>query len=131
MVVRPEIPVAMRGFYFDFNWSNALVWALEAPVEEVPLAELIWHLEIPIWSTVLGESRFDLKPRDVLHDPSLHPVHYQRLLDVDTRYPLDSMWTTDRFVILDGIHRLARLAREGAQTARVRRIPRSDIPRIR
>ncbi len=129
--MRPEIPEEMRSYYFDFNWSNARIWALDVPVEAVPLAELTWHLDIPIWSTQRGEMRFDLRPRDVLADPSFHPGHFERVQDVDTSYPLDLMWTGKRHVILDGIHRLARLARDGAAEARVRLIPRTSIPAIR
>ncbi len=130
-MVRPEIPPEMRGYYFDFNWSNERVWAQDAPVEVVPLSDLAWHLDIPIWSTVQGQPRFDLRPRDVLGDPAGHPRHAERLAAVDTSYPLDAMWTTDRLVILDGIHRLARLLSEGADVARVRRHPRTSIARIR
>lgn len=130
-MVRPEIPSEMRGYYFDFNWSNAQIWALDAPAETVALSELAWHLDIPIWSSVRGAPRFDLRPRDVLRTPAVHPDHYERLCSADTSWPLDTMWTTDRYVILDGVHRLARLVLEGAETAHVRRIPRAAIPLIR
>lgn len=130
-MVVPDIPAEMRACYFDFDWSNERVWSVDAPVEVVPLSELAWHLDIPIWSSVPGEPRFDLRPRDVLRNPALHRGHHERLLRVDTSYPLDTMWTTDRYVILDGVHRLARLSYDGAEVARIRRIPRAAIPRIR
>ncbi len=130
-MVRPEIPPEMRGYYFDFNWSNERIWALDVPVGVVPVRDLAWHLDIPIWSTVRGEPRFDLHPRAVLKDPVSHAFHTERMLGADTRYPLELMWTGERFVILDGIHRLARLVHERAESARVRRIPRAAIPLIR
>ncbi len=121
----------MKPFYFDFNWENARVWAEQAQPFSMPLHELTWHLDIPIWSSVRGELRFDLCPREVLMNPRAHPEHYFRMRMADLDHPLDLMWTTDRLVILDGVHRLARLAHEGRRTATVRRIPREAIPRIR
>ncbi len=61
--MRDEIPHEMRSYYFDFDWSNERIWALDVPVDSVPLADLTWHLGIPIWSTQRGELRFDLRPR--------------------------------------------------------------------
>lgn len=130
-VVRTTIPPELRPFYFDFDWQNDRVWAEQARVFTMPTKELTWHLDQPLWSTRLGEPRFDLRPREVLDDPSAHPEHWLRLRTANLNHPLDLMWTTDRLVILDGIHRLARLAYEGIPEARVRRIPRTAIPRIR
>ena len=125
------LPPEMRGFYFDFDWETHLVWALDLPVEAVLTVELSWHLDLPIWSSVAGEARFDLRPRDVLEHPAAHPRHYRRLTHVDLGFPIDGMWNQDRFVILDGVHRLARLAQEGQTTARIRRVPRAAIEHIR
>lgn len=130
-MVRIAIPPELKPFYFDFDWENQRVWAVDARVFAMPVRELSWHLDMPIWSSVPGEPRFNLRPRDVLHDPRSHPEHWLRMRTANLNHPIDLMWTTDRLVILDGTHRLARLAYEGIPEARVRRIPRSAIPTIR
>ncbi len=107
------------------------MWAEQARVFVMPTRELSWHLDVPLWSSTIDEPLFDLRPRDVLNDPRRYPEQWLRLRTANLNHPLDLMWTTDRLVILDGIHRLARLAYEGIPEARVRRIPRSAIPRIR
>ena len=117
-------------FYFDFDWSNRAVWALDLPVGELDRAALDWHLELPFWSTRPPEPLFDLRPRAVLRDPSVHDRHAERIRRADLRYPLDVMECRGRLAILDGMHRLARLASEGTDRILVREVPRALIPRI-
>ena len=125
------LPAALRAFYFDFDWENPRVWALDLPVESMPTSELSWHLDLPIWSRTPGVLCFDLRPRDVLARPEAHPRHYERLQTVDLRHPIDMMPCGDRLVILDGVHRLARLVLEKKESARIRRVPRDAIGQIR
>jgi len=117
-------------FYFEFHWDNRAVWALDLEVERLDRTELDWHLDRPFWSTRPPQPLFDLRPRDVLRDGSVHEVHAERIRVADLRYPLDVMQCRGRLAILDGIHRLARLESEGADEVRVRRVPRALIPRI-
>lgn len=130
-MVRAVLPPELKPFYFDFHWENRRVWSEPADPYEMPINDLTWHLDVPIWSSVIGEPRFDLCPRQVLQNPRVHPEHFFRLRTANLSHPLDLMWTTDRLVILDGVHRLARHAWEGHRMVRVRRIPRAAIPRIR
>ena len=117
-------------YYFAFDWDNRAVWALDLEVEQIPRELLDWHLDLPFWSTAPPEPLFDLRPRDVLRDRDLHPLHTKRIDDADLRYPLHVMECRGRLAILDGMHRLARLAAEGSAFAAVRRVPRRAIPDI-
>ena len=117
-------------FYFEFDWDNRAVWALDLEVERIAREQLDWHLDLPFWSTRPPEPLFDLCPREVLHDPTVHEVHAQRIRDADLRFPIHVMERRGRLAILDGMHRLARLAREGTDSVDVRRVPRALIPRI-
>jgi hypothetical protein len=117
-------------YYFEFHWDNRAVWALDLPVEELDRAALDWQLDLPFWSTRPPEPLFDLRPRAVLADPSAHARHAERIRVADLRHPLDVMECRGRLAILDGMHRLARLTAEGSERLRVRRVPRSLIPRI-
>jgi len=107
------------------------VWSLELPVEKVPIADLEWHLDLPIWSSVRGQPLFDLVPNKVLSNLDAYPRHREKLHRVNVDYPIDMMYSEDRFVILDGIHRLAKLKLRGATHVSVRKIPREMIPLIR
>jgi hypothetical protein len=104
------LPPVLQGVFFDFIWDKAKVWALPTIAEPVPLTDLAWHLDLPVWSTVIGEPRFDLAPAAVLAHPVHHATHWQRIQRAELHHPLDMFRQGSRWVILDGYHRLARSA---------------------
>lgn len=113
---------------FDFDWDEAKVWALDEPVIEMPLAELEWHLDYPFfWE---GDGKYNLTPREVMEHPTEHQAEYDRVMAADTSYPVDVMENKGRLLLLDGLHRLTKLAISGAVTVKARMIPRSRIPEI-
>ncbi|HET9059694.1 MAG TPA: hypothetical protein VFN61_07210 [Acidimicrobiales bacterium] len=121
------IPEAIEEAGFDFHWDPAKVWALDVPVTELPLEDLAWHLDLPFWS---AKADYDLAPRIVMVRPNEYPEHWDRVQKADPAFPIDIMAWKGRWVILDGLHRLARLASDGASSVRVRQIPHSAIPLI-
>lgn len=117
-------PALYRVFFHDeggtwLRWHTDKLWALPTPISTVNLADLRWQLELPVWRST-PTTRFDLSAKQVLEAPSEHPVHWQRVLAADLGYPLDLFENYGRWVIMDGYHRLARLAVENSPTARVR-----------
>lgn len=117
-------PVAVPHLYRSFNWSNRRVWSLPLPAIVIPIEEIDWHLEATLWSTVPGKRLFDVAPLAVLENPDRYPWHFERILAADVRFPLDVAVNDGRDVILDGVHRLAKLRRDGASQLRIRRVPR-------
>ncbi|RXJ72845.1 hypothetical protein CS022_13400 [Veronia nyctiphanis] len=115
-----KIPEALQGFLLPYNWDVTKVWALDAPSQQLHIDTLAFMFELPFWSSVKGEMRFDVKPIDVLNDPSLHPHQWQRVIQADLRYPIDLIYSNNRYYILDGLHRLARLKQQGLTTVKVR-----------
>jgi len=94
------------------------VWALSTPASAVPLSELAWHLELPVWSARPKLSLFDLAPATVLANPDVYTGDWDKILNADLAYPLELFRNGARWVVLDGYHRLAR-----AKLERVARIP--------
>ena len=43
---RPQI---IKDVGFDFTWDSKKVWALDIPIEEMDIQDLIWHFDIPFW----------------------------------------------------------------------------------
>jgi hypothetical protein len=106
-----HIPPELREFFFSFDWDPEKVWAVDVSVESIPRTELDWHLDLPFWSSSDEKPLFDIVPNDVFSNKSKFPEHFERIQSADLAYPIDVMWNRDRFVILDGMHRLARLTR--------------------
>ena len=120
---RLRLPESLRGVFFDQIWDKAKVWALPTRPSLLPLQHLVWHLDLPVWTTVPGEARFDLAPRTVLAQPNAFPRDWQRIMMVDTVYPLEMFRSGGRWVVLDGYHRLARCFLERNEHVPVRLHP--------
>ena len=116
--------------YFSSKWTATHLWQLELPVVTIPRKALEWHLDYPFWPTAPPEHIFDLRPRDVLLNPGLHPHHHRRILEAETSYPLEVGVLGSTTVILDGIHRLAKLSRESGTDASVRYVPSQYVTKL-
>jgi len=104
------LPPEMSEWYFPFNWNVKKLWELEGTIERRNIEDLEWHLDIPFWSSERGNGMmFDLRPREVLENPDKHIYHSARIKDADARYPVCITTYKEREIIIDGVHRLAKL----------------------
>lgn len=124
-----KVPKIIEEVGFDFGWSEEKVWALDVPAEEMDISELEWHFDIPFWFTPRGY--YDLKPTEVLADPNKHRSEYERVMSSDLTYPLDIMCWKNRWLLLDGLHRLVKAKQLGLKKIKVRKIPQEAIPQIK
>lgn len=121
-------PQIIKDVGFDFSWDNEKVWRISAPVITMDIAELEWHFDVPfLWE---GGGVYNLTPREVMEHPGEHPEEYQRTMRVDMSHPIDIMENKERWLILDGLHRLMRAKSQGQATVQVRKISREKIPEI-
>lgn len=127
--MKTKPPKIIQDVGFDFNWDVKKVWELDVLSEEMPINELVWHFDVPfIWSKPDGF--YDVKPIEVMEHPERFPEEHERTMQANTSYPIDIMFYKNRWLILDGLHRLMKQSIEGKQTVRVRKIPESAIPLI-
>lgn len=121
----------MSDWYFPFNWDVNEVWELEGKIERRNIKDLKWHLEKPFWSSVRGKGMmFDLKPKEVLAKPEKHFYHSARIKDADVSYPVCITTYKGREIIIDGIHRLAKLVSENIEIIEVKVINGKSIANI-
>jgi hypothetical protein len=103
---RTELPAHLQGVFFDWLWETTKIWSLPTPTSHLPFEDLAWHLDLTVWTTVRGESRFDLAPATVLSKPGHHPRHWAKIRRAELSYPLELFRSRNRWVIIDGYHRL-------------------------
>lgn len=116
-----ELPELIKTYWYALDWDVPALWALALPVTTLPMAELAWHLDAPVWSD--GETDHALTPRMVLAAPHRYPDEWARLQAADLDYPVEVTFLKDRWLILDGLHRLAKAWRDGVSEMRVRIVP--------
>ena len=114
---------------FDFDWDSKKVWALDIPVIEMDIKELIWHFDLPFWE-LEDTDDYNLTPKAVIDNKSGTREHRKKIEEADTSHPIDIMENKGRWLILDGLHRLVKLYESGAKKIKVRIIPREKIPEI-
>lgn len=127
-LVKKIIPQIIKEVGFDFRWNEESVWGLEAPAELMDISELAWHFDVPFWK--IGDKYYALTPNQMLESPEKYQAELKRTLAADTRHPIDIMWNKDRWVILDGLHRLVKQVKGGKKTVMVRKVDRKYIPQI-
>jgi hypothetical protein len=103
---RVALPSSLRGVFWDKSWETQRIWALPTATSFLGLDELIWHLDLTVWTTVRGQPRFDLAPATVLRSPDEFPRHWEKIQQADLAYPLELFQNGARWVIIDGYHRL-------------------------
>ena len=125
------LPDILADHILPFDWDVRLVWTEEAEVSRWPIADLAYLLDLPLWSSVPGRGMlFDISPREVLASPDRSPHQYLRALQADLAFPIDLLRYRECHWILDGVHRLAKLALLGEDFVDVRVHSEAIIPRI-
>ena len=123
------MPAVLHGVILDFDWSRELLWGLDLPVEQMPVAELRWLLSMPVWAS--GGEHFQVSPAEVRADPVRHRLHHDLALQADLAFPLHVLVRRQRMVtVLDGFHRLLKADLIGEEAVEVKKVPQSLLDAI-
>ena len=123
-----EIPAALRDWLLPIDWDRQRLWSLDLPRRQLTLESLRWHLELPWWRK--GRVWFQVTPREFLAHPAAHPEHAERVANADLSYPLHVIRRRQRWLILDGIHRLVRAESLDLGRVVVSTLAPADLARI-
>jgi len=106
--------------------DNDKLWALPIVSEVMDIEELRWMMEIPFWEDDSGD--IVVKPNDVLANPDKFPDHMQLINNCDTSFPIHiTKNKLNEWIILDGLHRLAKLVSEGKKSIMVKKVTIEQI----
>lgn len=114
----------------DFgNWEEEKIWALKLSTVEMDIKELLWHFDAPWWPNDNGE-RWTIKPWDVIRQNEGSKNEQIKMEKADLLYPIDILENKGKWLILDGLHRLAKAYKHGQEKVGVRIIPRERLSEI-
>lgn len=85
-------------------------------------------MELPWWRH--DGAWFQVSPWAVLAQPSSHPEHWRRINQADLAHPLHVLRRRRRWLILDGIHRLAKAELLARDQIDVLALSPTDLERI-
>lgn len=86
-----------------------------------------WRID-KLWQ--LDGRRFRVSPRAVLAAPERYPHPVRRIDAIDLAYQIHVMWRHERWIILDGFHRIAELVRLGRPEIAAYLLADSDLANI-
>ena len=92
------------------------------PIVQIPIEELTWHFDMPVWEKDETDD-WNLAPRDVIEGKDGSVTHRARIEKADTSFPLIVTKYAERYVILDGIHRLVKRYEHGERVVNAKVIP--------
>lgn len=111
-----------HGFNLPFWRDNNKLWALEVPIEEIDINELLWILDLPFWEDKDGN--IVITPNQVINNLNAYPEHQNKIQNCDASYPIDIMKNkNNKWLILDGLHRLVKMFLNKETKIQVRKIP--------
>jgi hypothetical protein len=120
-----ELPRTIAEYWYAFDWDVEALWALDLPARPFPIDKLLWHLDVPVWP--LDDLKYALTPRQVLRSPFRYAKEYRRVRAASLVFPIEITRLKGRWLILDGIHRLARAHEDGLEEMMVRKVPRAML----
>jgi hypothetical protein len=122
------IPPALHGVLLNIQWDRDALFRLRLPVEELPVSELRWQLDLPWWRD--KDRYFAATPNEVRADRARYHVHWQRTLDADLHCPIHLLATTPVLRMLDGVHRLLKADELGCDRILACRVDRDQLKKI-
>jgi hypothetical protein len=128
-----QVPLELKNYIFDFWWDMTKLHRLRLPiqtipVQTIPVADLRWHLNLPWWQ--YDGKFFCLTPHQVQQEPQKYHEQYERTMNADLQYPIVVRIREERFIIMDGIHRLLKTVMLGKTEITGKVFSEEDIPRI-
>ncbi len=103
------------------TYSIERLWRLDVAVTALPIAVFASHLGLPYWAT--AGHQFNLTPRSLLQNPLFNAGEYRRVLRADLRFPIDICKWRGHWLLLDGLHRLAKAELRGESSIQARQVP--------
>lgn len=115
---------------FDFgNWDEKKVWEIDLPAVEMDIKDLLWHFDMPYWTNDKKE-KFSVTPWNVINKKPGTKQEQLRVECADLSYPIDILKHNDRWIILDGVHRLVKTYQAGETKIKVRIFPKARLGEI-
>lgn len=102
--MRPKI---LEDVGFDIYVDTSKLRDLPLSVTPMNIDDLIWCFELPVWEKD-GTDDWNLTPREVIEKAEGTSEHVRKVEDASLDYPIVVIQNKDKWVILDGVHRLVK-----------------------
>lgn len=123
------MPKITKDLGFNFWWDTQKLWKIDLPIQEMKVDELTWMFDLPFWDT--DGKHMNLKPIDVKQNPNKYKEQFKKTMQTDLSYPINVIYLKNRWVIMDGLHRLLKANILGNKTIKAKKTYRKHMPFIK
>ncbi len=109
-----KIPKSLRKAGYEIYCDAEKLGSLHIPIVDFGIKDLIWNFDLPLWGKD-GKS-WNLTPWDVINDVPGSAIQRRRVENVNMKYPILIIKKKDKWLIIDGVHRLVKAYLNGQQT---------------
>jgi hypothetical protein len=92
---------------YEIYCDTKKIRALNLPVIDFEIDKLIWNFDIPFWEKDETDD-WNLTPWDVINKIDGSINHQKRVERADLKFPILLLNKKDRWLIIDGVHRLVK-----------------------
>lgn len=114
-------PKNLEEVGFDIYLDTAKLRDLPLPIEQIKVEDLTWCFEYPVWEKD-GTDDWNLTPWEVVKNEAGTIEHRKRVNEVDLLCPIIVIFHKDKWVVLDGIHRLVKAYELGNKTIEAKKL---------
>jgi hypothetical protein len=104
-----------------FKTDEPKLWAVDISVEEIPITEIEYNLDIPYFEQE-GTNDWNLTPRMLIKNFDKELFHAKQVNEADLKYPIEIYFHKNKWIILDGVHRFVKAIRLGLKTIKARKV---------
>ena len=104
-----------------FKTDEPKLWEIDIPVEEIPISEIEYNLDIPYLEQE-GTHDWNLTPRMLIENFNKETTHSERVDCVDLDFPIHLYLHNEKWIILDGVHRFTKAVKLGHNEIQVKRV---------
>ncbi len=109
-----------------FKIPEPILWALDAPVENVMISEIAHNLDI-LYLESEGTDDWNLTINMLIRNFEKEHHHADQVNAVDLAFPIELYSYNDKWIILDGVHRLTKTIMGGKKSLNARKHTRESL----
>ncbi|MDP2946915.1 MAG: hypothetical protein Q8N88_02270, partial [Nanoarchaeota archaeon] len=113
---RPKI---LTDVGYEIYCDVGKIQTLDLPIVDFEIDKLIWNFDLPFWEKD-GTDDWNLTPRDVINKIGGSAGHQERVEQADLQFPILLLNKNDKWLIIDGVHRLVKAFQMGYKTIKAK-----------
>ncbi len=125
-IKRPKI---LEDAGYDLYIDMQKLHALDLPAEEIEIKELLWHFDLPFWERDNTDD-WNLTPQETLENKEGTSDHQKKIEEANLNYPIYIIRRKGKWVVLDGLHRLAKAYKLKQEKIKAMIVPESKISEL-